>query len=689
MITNKKMFSILFTILISISQTMSQTGHITYTLHRESNPSEDQSDAYQRITTAMDSAIGYYNKYTSLTKDLNIYYDTGVPTADASFNGTIRFGSNRGFMITGTAMHEMAHTIGAGTTYEYRNLIQNGRFIGPQTTAMLRQITGNANDSLSGDTQHFWPYGINYASEVRSDADLINHCKIVNAIYQDMFNEKLYGVYRIQSKLDRRYIVPSGTDALTLSNQIDSSSLVRIIALLNTVNTFRFEFGSKVLDNTDQSTQPGTAVGLWSWNGGDNQKVVLEFEHPDTTTVRIKILNSGLYLRASGNNIIQDNSSVSPESQYWKLIAPNQLEQTIFFSELPPHTYGDAPFSISASASSGLAVSFTSSDTSVAVISGNLITIKRAGSTTISAVQNGSETYKAANTVQQLLTVGKKPLSVTGVTVSNKIYDGTTIATLSGSGTLSGVVSGDNVILVSGSGVFANKNAGTGKAVTTSGFSISGTDASNYTLNQPSGLTADITVAQLTIKANDAEKGQNRTYPVFTITYSGFITGDNSTVVSGLTIKRQAGETPGSYAIVPSGATALNYAITFVNGTLAIKASTAVLQGNVVKEIKKNRPLTGIYIKSNPVLLSSQKADFRIVTDAPSEMRIIIYDALGNPIFNKNTSSYSNTVDMSWDFYTRNGHQAGCGTYLIVANIHNKFDGSKLVLTAKLGLKQK
>lgn len=328
MISNKKMFSILVTILISISQTLSQTGHITYTIHRETNPSQDQSDAYQKIKIAMDSAIGYYNKYTSLTKDLNIYYDTSVPTADGNFDGTIRFGSDRTYMIACTAMHEMAHTIGVGTTNEYRSLIQNGVFTGQHATAMLHQITGKTTDTLYGDTQHFWPYGLNYASEVKSSNDLINHCKIVNAIYQDLFNEKFYGVFRFQSKLDGRYIVASGTNALTLSNKIDSTSLVRMIALLGEMNTFRLEFGNKVLDIPNQSTVAGINVDLWTWNRGTNQKAVFEFQHPDTTTVRIKMANSGLYLRASGDNIIQDNASVSPESQYWKLIATDSSHPT-------------------------------------------------------------------------------------------------------------------------------------------------------------------------------------------------------------------------------------------------------------------------------------------------------------------------------------------------------------------------
>lgn len=169
------------------------SGNISYTLHRESNPSSDQLSAYEKIETAMDSALGYYNTLTTITKSLNVYYNTGVQTADANFNGTVRFGPDRAYMVVHTAMHETAHTVGVGTCNEYWNLLQDGVFTGSRATAMLREITGDPDTVLHGDQQHFWPYGLNYANEVKSEQDLINHCRMVNAIYMDMFGaEEFY-----------------------------------------------------------------------------------------------------------------------------------------------------------------------------------------------------------------------------------------------------------------------------------------------------------------------------------------------------------------------------------------------------------------------------------------------------------------------------------------------------------------
>jgi hypothetical protein len=110
-------------------------------------------------------------------------------------------------------------------------------------------------------------------------------------------------------------------------------------------------------------------------------------------------------------------------------------------------------------------------------------------------------------------------LTVTGITANNKVYDGTTTATLNtGSASLVGVVGGETVTLDASSavGAFADSNAGTGKAVSVSGVTVGGADAgSNYSLTQPTA-TADITPASsaLTVNssANPSPTGSNVTF---------------------------------------------------------------------------------------------------------------------------------------------------------------------------------
>lgn len=125
----------------------------------------------------------------------------------------------------------------------------------------------------------------------------------------------------------------------------------------------------------------------------------------------------------------------------------------------------------------------------------------RVGTATATVRFKGNYTGTASKTFQ----ITPMALTVSGVAASNKVYDGTTAATITA--TLQGVADGDSVQLTPPAADFDTKDAGTGKAVTIAAggsFTISGADAGNYTLTQPtvSGLTADITPAMLTAPGN-------------------------------------------------------------------------------------------------------------------------------------------------------------------------------------------
>jgi hypothetical protein len=159
-------------------------GNITYTLARNANPSAQEQMAYDRITTAMDRALEYYNCHTNISRTLNVSYVPSVQTADGNPNGNIRYGSMDSMNYI-TAMHETSHVLGVGDS-AYDALIVDGVFTGPAATAEIREITGDPSAEVHGDNQHFWPYGLNYVSEVMSETDLLNHMRIVVAIREDL-----------------------------------------------------------------------------------------------------------------------------------------------------------------------------------------------------------------------------------------------------------------------------------------------------------------------------------------------------------------------------------------------------------------------------------------------------------------------------------------------------------------------
>ena len=89
---------------------------------------------------------------------------------------------------------------------------------------------------------------------------------------------------------------------------------------------------------------------------------------------------------------------------------------------------------------------------------------------------------------------------------------------------------------------FATKTVGTGKPVTLTGVTLSGGDAGNYTVSQPSGLTADITAKNLTINgavANNKQYDGNTTATVdFTsATLAVVVSGDSVSINSSGTVR--------------------------------------------------------------------------------------------------------------------------------------------------------
>lgn len=162
-------------------------------------------------------------------------------------------------------------------------------------------------------------------------------------------------------------------------------------------------------------------------------------------------------------------------------------------------TYGDDGFTLSANAqnpgTNGI-WTWTSSDSSVLQV-----TQGTDGSATVAVIGEGAAaitaSYSSDTTVGSAtvrLTVNPKAVTITGLTAADKEYDGKKDATAAGDATLDGVVGDDNVTISNGSAAFTDKNVGTGKTVTFTGYRLTGEDAGNYTLSaQPASVTADIT----------------------------------------------------------------------------------------------------------------------------------------------------------------------------------------------------
>jgi hypothetical protein len=104
----------------------------------------------------------------------------------------------------------------------------------------------------------------------------------------------------------------------------------------------------------------------------------------------------------------------------------------------------------------------------------------------------------------------------------------------------------------------------------------------NWLGSTSAAIVQNVTQAVLTVTANSASKVYGSTNPAFTPTYSGFVNGDTSAVLTGspsLTTTATAASPVGSYTITAAVGTlaAANYSFVFVNGTLTITKATSSL----------------------------------------------------------------------------------------------------------------
>ena len=170
----------------------------------------------------------------------------------------------------------------------------------------------------------------------------------------------------------------------------------------------------------------------------------------------------------------------------------------------------------------------------------------------------------------------------------DKTYDATRNATLSsGNYSLSGVIGSDSAQLNNPtSGLFDDKNAGTGKIVFVFGLGLSGVDAGNYTLasTSVSGSIGQIEAKGLSVLAASQNKKSGQIDPIYTYTYSGLVGGESSANFTG-SLGRAAGESAGSYEVNLNTLAALgNYRIgSFTPGLLVIENSVIPVPTSVMR----------------------------------------------------------------------------------------------------------
>ena len=285
----------------------------------------------------------------------------------------------------------------------------------------------------------------------------------------------------------------TGADAgnYTLTQPVTTASII-----VKDIYPSGFYIANKTYDGTTAAT-----VGNW----GTLNKVTGDDANIDQTGVTATFNDKNM---GSKEVTLSTLSLTGTDADNYALRQPTGLGANItpktltVIAESLTKTYDGIPYMGSYTVA-GLAAGDTENDviSGTATYMGTAVGAVNAGTYTLEVFGLGVNGYNySLGFANGTLVIDPKNITVSGLTIANKEYDGNTTATIANWGTLQGVEGADNVSIYP-YGITANfndRNAGTGKTVTLPPLSLSGPAAMNYTLTQPTGLTADITAKALT-----------------------------------------------------------------------------------------------------------------------------------------------------------------------------------------------
>ncbi len=290
--------------------------------------------------------------------------------------------------------------------------------------------------------------------------------------------------------------------------------------------------------------------------------------------------------------------------------------QTITFNNPGPQVAGST-LTLSASASSGLTVAFTSATTSVCTVSGSTATFLMAGTCTIDANQSGNASYSAAPQVQDSFTVNPAPtFTLSAASPSLPLTQGSTatdVITINAANGFAGAVALTASGLPSGVSASFSTNPATGSStLTLTATSSAATGAANVTVTGTSGsLTASVPVA-LTVNAPPSFKLAAAT-PSLSVVQANNVT-DTITITP---LNGFSGPVTLSASGLPSGVTATfatNPATSSSVLTLTATASAALGTTNITIT-----GTSGTLSTATPVALTvSVPASFTLTAASPS-----------------------------------------------------------------------
>ena len=281
------------------------------------------------------------------------------------------------------------------------------------------------------------------------------------------------------------------------------------------------------------------------------------------------------------------------------VLGPTTAEPIIIFT-IPLKNIGDAPFTMAPTSNSTGLITYTISDTSVATIDGNTVTIVGMGTSTITAVQESTDFFISGTTTATLTVENVKPV-VTNFVVPSKTFgdaafsivaptsNSTGAFTYTSSNTAVATVAGSTITIVGGGtstiSAYQAITADYGSAIITATFTV---NKATPVLSNFSEITKTFGNAAFSLVAPTSNSTGSFTY-----------TSSNTAVatVSGTTVTIVGG---GTATITASQATTTNYLAETITATMIVSQATPTITNfSVPAKVLENAPFTIVNPTSN------------------------------------------------------------------------------------------
>jgi len=341
------------------------------------------------FTTATVTATLTVNKATTVLSGFSVAAKT---FGDSSFNLVNPTSNSNGaftYTSSNTAVASIAGNVvtivGAGTATITASQATTNNYLAATTTASLQVAQGTPTiTNFSAITKEFGDASFNITAPTTNSTGAFTYTSSNTAVATVAGNVVT--------------IVGIGTTTITASqasttNYI-SGTITTTLQIIRGLPTFTaFSIPNRTIGNTSFIITPPTT-------NGDGV-----FTYTSSNELVAKIVGNRIAIVGIGNSTITATQAATTNFLLGTTTANfqvNAITTVLTISPIPTKTFGDIPFKLQTSSNSGSAITYTSSDTSVLTIAGDMATIVSGGTTTITASQESNATHTSGTTTYEL-----------------------------------------------------------------------------------------------------------------------------------------------------------------------------------------------------------------------------------------------------------------------------------------------